>query len=164
MPDSPFAIPGPTGGISEPYGIVDTGSFVYAALLNQVAAFSVDSATGALTSVPGSPFPAGNGANVFAVANNFLYVVNALDGTISGYSVNMSSGVLAPLPGSPFGSGGETLVADPLGKYLYLGTFKGIQSYNVDSATGALTSGSGIIGEDGACWLTTVQLPSSAAQ
>src|SRR6202035_3107517 len=79
LPDSPFAIPGPTGGTSEPYGIVDTGSFVYAALLNQVAAFSVDSATGALTSVPGSPFPAGNGASVFASVNNFLYVVKASD-------------------------------------------------------------------------------------
>src|SRR6202012_4268773 len=57
VPDSPFAIPGPGGGTSEPFGIVDTGSFVYAALLNQVAAFSVDSTTGALAFVPGSPFP-----------------------------------------------------------------------------------------------------------
>jgi 6-phosphogluconolactonase len=165
VPNSPFAIPGPTGGTSEPYGIVDTGSFVYTALLNQVAAFSVDSATGALTSVPGSPFPAGNGASVFASVNGFLYVVNADDGTVSGYSVDSSSGALAPLPDSPFGSGGGTLTTDPSGKYLYLGTFKGIQGYNIDSTTGALTSGAATFGEGaGVLWLTTVQLPSSAAQ
>jgi len=162
--NSPFAIPGPTGWTSEPYGIVDTGSFVYTALLNQVAAFSVDSATGALTSVPGSPFPAGNGASVFASVNNFLYVVNASDGTISGYSIDTSSGALTPLPDSPFGSGGGTLTTDPSGKYLYLGTFKGIQGYNIDSATGALTLGTATFGEGaGVLWLTTVQLPASAA-
>jgi 6-phosphogluconolactonase len=162
--NSPFAIPGPTGGTSEPYGIVDTGSFVYTALLNQVAAFSVDSATGALTSVPGSPFPAGNGASVFASVNNFLYVVNASDGTISGYSIDTSSGALTPLPDSPFGAGGGTLTTDPSGKYLYLGTFKGIQGYNIDSATGALTLGTATFGEGaGVLWLTTVQLPASAA-
>jgi|SRR5271157_1354092 len=165
VPDSPFAIPGPTGGTSEPYGIVDTGSFVYTALLNQVAAFSVDSATGALTPVPGSPFPAGNGASVFATANNFLYVVNSEDGTISGYSIDSGSGALTSLPDSPFGSGGETLTADPSGKYLYLGTFRGIQGYNIDPTTGALTLGAAKFGEGaGALWLTTVQLPSSAAQ
>jgi 6-phosphogluconolactonase (cycloisomerase 2 family) len=164
VPNSPFAIPGPTGGTSEPYGIVDTGSFVYTALLNQVAAFSVDSTTGALTSVPGSPFPAGNGASVFASVNNFLYVVNAGDGTISAYSIDSSSGALAPLPDSPFGSGGGTLTTDPSGKYLYLGTFKGIQGYNIDSATGALSLGSANFGEDGTLWLTTVLLPPSTAQ
>jgi 6-phosphogluconolactonase len=165
VPNSPFAIPGPGGGTSEPYGIVDTGGFVYTALLDQVAAFSVDSSTGALTSVPGSPFPAGNGATVLASVNNFLYVVNAGDGTISGYSIDPSSGALTPLPDSPFGSGGGTLTTDPSGKYLYLGTFKGIQGYDIDSATGALTLGAANFGEGaGVFWLTTVQLPSSAAQ
>jgi hypothetical protein len=165
VPNSPFAITGPGGGTSEPYGIVDTGSFVYAALLNQVAAFSVDSTTGALTSVPGSPFPAGNGPLLFAQTKNFLYVVNALDGTISGYSIDSSSGALTPLPGSPFGSDGGSLATDPSGKYLYLGTFNGIQGYNIDSATGALTLGAANFGEGaGVLWLTTVQLPSSPAQ
>jgi 6-phosphogluconolactonase len=169
VPNSPFAIPGPTGGTSEPYGIVDTGSFVYTALLNQVAAFSVDSATGALTAVPGSPFPAGNGAFVFAQTNNFLYVVNAADGTISGYSVDPSSGALAPVPGSPFGSDVGTLATDPSGKYLYLssGGFPnpGIQGYNIDSTTGALTLGAAdFMTGVGVLYLTTVQLPVSAAQ
>jgi 6-phosphogluconolactonase (cycloisomerase 2 family) len=164
VPGSPFPIPGPGGGTSEPFGIVDTGSFVYTALLNQVAAFSIDSATGALTSLPGSPFPAGNGAFVFALVDNFLYVVNQSDGTVSAYRINSSNGSLTPVPDSPFGSDGATLATDSSGKYLYLGTFKGIQGYNIDSATGALSPGSATFGEDGALWMTTLQLPSSNTQ
>jgi len=90
--------------------------------------------------------------------------VNAFDGTISGYSVNSNSGALTPLPDSPFGSDGGTLATDPSGKYLYLGTSRGIQGYNIDSVTGALTLGSASFVEDGVLWLTTVQLPSSAVQ
>ncbi len=163
VPGSPFVIASPTAVAlnTEPYGIVDTGSFVYVALsgTNQVAAFSVDSETGILTHVPGSPFPAGNAASFFAMANNFLYVVNAGDGTVSAYSINPSTGALTPVPGSPFGSGGGTLAIDPSGKYLYLGTFKGVQSYNINLATGALSLGSGTLGEQGVLWLTIVGRP-----
>jgi 6-phosphogluconolactonase (cycloisomerase 2 family) len=163
VPNSPFAIPGSTGGTSEPYGIVDTGSFVYTTLItNQVAAFAVNSETGALTPVPGSPFPAGSAPSFLALANNFLYAQNA-DGSISGYSIDSSSGVLTPIPDSPFvGLNAETLATDPSGRHLYLGKFDGIQGYNIDSTTGALTLGSANFGEAGVLWLTTVQLPSSA--
>jgi len=161
VPGSPFVIASPSVALNtEPYGILDTGSFVYVALsgTNQVAAFSVDSATGALTRVPGSPFSAGNAASLFAIAHNFLYVVNAADGTVSAYSINPASGALTPVPGSPFGSGGGTLAIDPSEKYLYLGTFKGVQSYNINSTTGALSLGSGRLGEQGVLWLTIVRL------
>jgi 6-phosphogluconolactonase (cycloisomerase 2 family) len=165
VPNSPFAIPGATGGTSEPYGIVDAGNFVYTALVtNQVAGFSVDSQTGALTPLPGSPFPAGSAPSFLAVTSSFLYAQNA-DGSISGYSIDSSGGTLTPLPGSPFvGLNAETLATDPSEQFLYLGTFKGIQGYNIDSATGALSLGSANFGEDGALWLTTVLLPSSTAQ
>ncbi|MGA3091882.1 MAG: beta-propeller fold lactonase family protein [Terriglobales bacterium] len=167
VPGSPFAIPDPsTVPNSEPYGIVDTGSFVYVALSanNKIAAFSVDSGTGSLTRVPGSPFPAGNSPALFALANSFLYVVNPGDGTVSGYRIDAGSGALTPVPGSPFGAGGETLATDSFGMYLYLGTFKGIQGYNIDSATGSLTLGSAKLGEAGALWLTIVDLHGRDAQ
>jgi 6-phosphogluconolactonase (cycloisomerase 2 family) len=162
VPGSPFVIA--SANVvdlnSEPYGILDTGSFVYVALsnTNQVAAFSVDSETGGLTHVPGSPFAAGNAPSFFAIAKNFLYAVNAADGTISAYSINPGSGALTPVPGSPFGSGGGTLAIDPSEKYLYLGTFKGVQGYNINSTTGALSLGSGRLGEQGDLWLTIVGL------
>jgi 6-phosphogluconolactonase len=163
VPGSPFAIPVPSFNptSAEPYGIVDTGSFVYVTLsaTNNIAAFSVDSATGTLTPVPGSPFAAGNSPAAFGLSGNFLYAVNSGDGTVSGYGIDPSGGALTPLPGSPFGSGGGTLAIDSTGKYLYLGTFRGIQGYNIDSATGALTLGSARLGEEGVLWLTVVQLP-----
>lgn len=162
VPGSPFVIASPKGVNlnTEPYGILDTGSFVYVALsgTNHVAAFSVDTETGALTRVPGSPFLAGNAASLFAIAHNFLYVVNAADGTVSGYSINPGSGALTPVPGSPFGSGGGTLAIDPSEKYLYLGTFKGVQGYNINPTTGVLSLGSGALGEQGDLWLTIVGL------
>jgi len=165
VPGSPFTIPSPTTvPDSEPYGIVDTGSFVYVALsaANQIAAFSIDRETGALTPVPGSPFPAGEGPAVLLLTNNFLYAVNWAGGNISGYSIDSSSGALTPVPGSPFGSNSVTLAADPSGKYLYAGQLDGIQSYNIDSLTGALTLGSANLDNDGSFWMTTVQLPSPA--
>jgi 6-phosphogluconolactonase len=159
---SPFVIASPNGANlnTEPYGILDTGSFVYVALsgTNRVAAFSVDSESGALTRVPGSPFLAGNAPFFFAISHNFLYVVNDADGTVSGYSIDSSSGGLTPVPGSPFGSGGGTLAIDPSEKYLYLGTFKGVQGYNINPTTGALSVGSGSLGEQGDLWLTIVGL------
>jgi 6-phosphogluconolactonase len=166
VPGSPFTIPTPsTVPNSEPYGIVDTGSFVYAALsaANQIAAFSIDRGTGALTFVPGSAFSAGSGPAVLTLTNNFLYAVNWTEGNISGYSVDPGSGALTPVPGSPFGSDSATLAADPSGKYLYASQLDGIQGYNIDSLTGALTVGIANQGNDGSFWMTTVQLLSTAA-
>jgi len=163
VPGSPFTIPGGASANSQPYGIVDTGSFVYTGLTaaNQIGAFSIDSATGALTAVPGSPFPAGNDPTVLALANNFLYVVNEQDGSISGYSINPTSGVLTPVPGSPFTVGGSTLTVDVSGTYLYVSTLDGLQGYNI-GPSGALTCGVARVGTDGSQLLTVVQVPSLA--
>lgn len=165
VPGSPFQVSGQTAS-TQPYGIVDTGKFVYAALYatNQIAGFSVDSATGALTSLPGSPFPAGVNPVVLALANNFLYCVNSQDGSISGYAINSDGGALTPIPGSPFISDSLTIVPDPSGKYLYVSTTVGILGFNIDSTTGALTQGAASVSNDGGLWLTVAQLPSAAAQ
>jgi 6-phosphogluconolactonase (cycloisomerase 2 family) len=158
---SPFAIAAPTAIPTQPTGIVDTGKFVYTALFgsNGIATFSVNSKTGALTSVPGSPFPSGAGPAYLVVAGNFLYVVNEADGNVSGFSINPATGVLTPVPGSPFGSGGSTLVTDVSGQYLYLSRFDGILGYDINPETGALSPGEGSLDNDGALWMTVVQLP-----
>jgi 6-phosphogluconolactonase len=163
---SPFSINAPTAMPSEPTGIVDTGKFVYTALYgsNAVAAFSINSRTGALSSVPGSPFPTGNGPGYLALAGNFLYVVNENDGNVSGFLINSSTGALAPVPGSPFGSGGSTLATDVSGQYLYLSRFDGILGYDINLETGALSQGVGSLDNDGALWMTAVQLPPAGDQ
>ena len=84
--DSPFTIPGRTVADSQPLGLVDTGSYVYAALspaTSQIAGFSIASGTGALTPVPGSPFSAGTNPTAVVSAGNFLYVINPSNGSIS---------------------------------------------------------------------------------
>ena len=161
VPGSPFPVLGSTiSPNSEPYGIVDTGRFVYVALsaTNQVAAFSVDDGNGALTPVPGSPFQTGIGPTFLASIKDFLYVVNTFDGSISGYRRDRRSGALTPVPGSPFGSDGGAIAIDPAGRYLYLGRGNGIQSYNIDSHSGSLTLGSEWFVEDGVLGLTIVKL------
>lgn len=158
---SPFAIPGRTD--SQPYGIVDTGKFVYTALYaaNQIAAFSIDSATGTLTSVQGSPFPTGGNPSVLALADNFLYGVNTQDGSISGYAINPATGALTPIPGSPFFSDCATMAADLSGKYLYVSTSVGILGFDINPTTGVLTAGKASVSNDGGLWLAVARLPSA---
>jgi 6-phosphogluconolactonase (cycloisomerase 2 family) len=164
VPDSPFTIPGQTVPNSLPLGIVDTGSYVYAALsqTNQIAAFSIVSGTGALSPVPGSPFSAGATLITVVFANGFLYAL--YDGGISGYSVNSNNGVLTPLSGSPFAiiGGSISIVTDSFGEYLYVSELAGIQAFSINSTSGALTpvAGSPFPGS-GATLLTVVQIPPS---
>ena len=165
LANSPFAIPGQAGANSQPFGIVDNGKFVYTALFgsNQIAAFSIDSGTGALTPVPGSPFASGVNPAVLALSNNFLYAVNELDGSISGYSINSTTGALTPVPDSPFISDSATLTADPSEKYLYVSLSAGILGFDIDPSTGALTQQVESISNDGSLWMTIVQFPSPSS-
>jgi len=168
VPNSPFTVPGQTGVNSLPSDIVDTGSYVYAALsqANQIAAFSIASGNGALTSVPGSPFSAGTNPTKLVLAGNFLYAINfsngsiSSDGTISGYSMNSTTGVLTPLSGAPFAISGISMVSDSFGQYLYVAGVTGIQAFSIDSTTGALTAiaGSPFLAV-GPAILTIVQIP-----
>lgn len=164
VPGSPFTIAGQTSPNSQPLGIVDTGSFVYAGLTadNQIAAFSVDTESGALTPVPGSPFSAGKSPADLALANKFLYAANWQDSTISAYSIDPTSGALTLVPGSPFATSGEEIAGDPSGKYLYVSTGVGLGDYDIDPETGALSQGVAGLSNDGVLWLTFVQLPLTA--
>jgi 6-phosphogluconolactonase (cycloisomerase 2 family) len=161
-PDSPFTIPGQTVADSLPLGIIDNGSYVYAALsqTNQIAAFSIVSGTGALTPVPNSPFPAGTAPTAVVFAGNFVYAINSSDGTISGYSLNPANGVLTPLAGSPFAVVGYSMATDYLGQHLYVAGPTGIQAFSIDFTSGALTPVSGSpFPAFGAKLLTVVQIP-----
>ena len=160
-----YASDGQTVLDSHPVGIAvdSTGQFVYVALnaTNQVAAFSIARGTGALASVPGSPFSAGNLPFPMAATGKFLYVSNAGDGAASGYSIDALSGVLTPLPGSPFAIPAPSLVADPTGKYLY-GGGAGILAFAINR-DGSLTPVSGSpFPAPAPLVLTIVQMPSGA--
>jgi 6-phosphogluconolactonase (cycloisomerase 2 family) len=122
----------PTG--SNPTMVVadPRGKFVFAIEYQGILAFTIDSQTGGLTLVPGSPFPTG-GAGDYPTsigidpAGNFVYVTisDVSTPTLAGYRINRTTGVLTeakyvavlnfgihPTPTS--------IQTDPSGKFIYL--------------------------------------------
>ena len=83
-------------------------SFAYVA--NQggdVSAYKIDSTTGVLSKVLGSPFQVGAGPQSVAVdpSGKFAYVANARSNDVSAYTINSTTGALSPVTGSPFLAG-----------------------------------------------------------
>jgi len=101
-------------------------SFVYVANRgsNDISAFRLDSATGALLAVKGSPFSAGTNPTELCVdaGGRFLYVANYYSDEISAFRIDPRTGALAQVQGSPFGcmSGPSGIAVDPKGRFLYL--------------------------------------------
>jgi len=138
---------------ASPYAIVglDTGDqrfvFVGNEGSNDVSAFVVNSATGALTAVPGSPFAAGTDPKAMAWATAFeggynLYVANAGSDNVSVYAIDYSTGALTALPGSPVAVGRSptSIVIDSNLGYAFVannGDSNDISAFSIDTA-GAL--------------------------
>ncbi len=113
VPGSPF----PTGGSSTGFTVTDTsqivvtivpGNFLYATntASNSITGFSIDTSTGALTPIPGSPFATGGqltscGSLAVTPHRQFLYAGNCASSNISAFNI-ASNGALTPIPGSPF--------------------------------------------------------------
>jgi hypothetical protein len=96
---------------------VSNGNFLYVALAgtananNKIVAFAIDPTSGALTTLPGSPFVAGSDPLYMAIVpvtlgpRAFLYTASVQEGTISAFTANDVTGVLTPINGSPYASG-----------------------------------------------------------
>jgi 6-phosphogluconolactonase (cycloisomerase 2 family) len=99
----------PPGGLTVTCAIA-TGKFIYVAnqASNDVSAFTIDFASGALAPVAGAPFAAGDAPATLSAdpSARFLYVANRGSATspptLSGYAVDSASGALAAIAGSPF--------------------------------------------------------------
>jgi 6-phosphogluconolactonase len=155
VPGSPFQIS------QAPFSVLvhPSGQFVYTEdaalglnglLFQSISGFSVDSSTGALTAVPGSPFapPAGSDVGGFSIdpSGKFLYAgTGSAANGILGWNIDGTTGELKGLPSSPFGAGIATLstVLDPAGKFLYASAADGIRGFTVDSNAGVLSPISG---------------------
>jgi 6-phosphogluconolactonase len=115
---------------------------------NTVSAYSINSSTGALRAVTGSPFAAGNTPVSVAVdlPGRFVYVANLGDNTVSAYSINSSTGALRAVAGSPFAAGDKpfSVAIDPAGRFAYVANQRGnVSAYAINSSTGALSAVSG---------------------
>jgi len=103
--------PAPAGTLTNSIALHPSGRFAY--VTNQgsdnVSGYSIDSTSGNLTPIPGSPFPVdcrlSGSCLPFAVAldplEKFAYVANA-DATISSYNIDAPTGKLAFTSMSPF--------------------------------------------------------------
>ncbi len=121
---------------------------------DEVWAYNIDSTTGALTPVPGSPFQTRPHPQSILVepSGRFVYVANtggtfeSPDPSLSAYAIDPTTGTLAPVPGSPFpvekGAVTHSVTIDPSGRFLYAANSgaRNISAYTLDATTGALTS------------------------
>lgn len=102
--------PANTNGADSGLAIATTtaGSYLLAAetVTNGVRVFAINSTTGQLTQISGSPFATGGGPDAILVdsTHSHVYVANRTDGTISGFTLAASGG-LTPVSGSPFATG-----------------------------------------------------------
>lgn len=106
-----------------------------------VQAFAINRASGALTTIPGSPFSAPGGADtaVSDPAGRFLFVGGEVIGEIAVFQINSTTGVLTPSPGSPFQSfnliSADSMAVDGSGKFLYAGQLSPSNPVGASSST-----------------------------
>jgi 6-phosphogluconolactonase (cycloisomerase 2 family) len=146
--NSPFKLPSNEQPTHIALGGSGNSLFLYASLDSGggIAAFSINSSTGALTLVPGSPFQAtSNAPDHICVdpSGKLLYGSVAGNGSIVGFVIDPTTGVLSSVPGSPFStiSSSGSLAIDPSGKFLYTSNYAAskINGFSIDSATGTLS-------------------------
>ncbi len=124
------------------------GQFLYIAASTGVWGFTVNSTTGVLSAIAGSPFSDGSVLRESAVdpSGKFLYAIsNNTSNTISVFSINSSSGALTPVAGSPFQMALNGLAysaaVHPSGKFLYVSfpQSEEIAAWSINTLTGAIT-------------------------
>jgi 6-phosphogluconolactonase (cycloisomerase 2 family) len=117
----------------------------------QLAAFSIDPATGALSAVPGEPISTNISIGTMSIdpTGTFLYASYEDHNEVAAFSIDATSGMLTAVPGSPFTVGGSattivtTIAVDASGKFLIVGLEPGavgncLDVLSIDSGTGAL--------------------------
>jgi len=136
------------------------GNFLYAtndgdnvAGSTTVAGFAINPTTGALSTVPGSPFQTDGstpsfGSSLAATPDGaFLLLSNPGNATITVYSINSTTGALTKVPGSPFPVSGGMLGIriSPDGNYVYaaLTFLDSVAVLAINPTTGALSEISG---------------------
>ena len=156
---SPFSVatvldtvnPGPSA-----VAVTPDGKYLYSAnqFTGTVSAFSVDSASGALTAVATSPYVAGTSPSGLAITpnGNFLYVTNSGSSNVSAFTVCdhaspscvSPDGHLEPLAGSPFSAGlGPVYIAiSSTGNFAYVvdQISNQLSGYKIGPGTGVLTA------------------------
>jgi len=138
---------------NNPYGLAiaveSSGSFLYTANFtdNSISEFSIDSSSGKLTQLPGSPIGETFTSPVFLLVDNsgkYLFVANQGSGNLAAYTI-ASNGGLTLLSSSPFTANAQpsVIASDPSGQYLFVGNQKSgstaIESFSLATSSGSLS-------------------------
>jgi 6-phosphogluconolactonase (cycloisomerase 2 family) len=151
FPTAPALISGEVPGANS-VTVDPTGKFLYVAINqgNDISGYLINSSTGALTPISGSPFSAGSVPMTVRVdpSGRYAYVTNANSNNLSAYSINSTTGALTPIAGSPFSSGGSFptgLAIDPSGGFIFVTNSNSntVSAFSIDSSTGVPTPISG---------------------
>jgi len=106
-----------------------------------VSMFTINSTTGAMTSI--GVIAAGTGPGSVAVdpAGKFAYVTNSGSNDVSMYTIDATTGALASIGTIAAGTGPVSVVVDPSGKFSYVANFNSndVSMYSINATTGALT-------------------------
>jgi 6-phosphogluconolactonase (cycloisomerase 2 family) len=109
---------------------------------SEVSMYTINSTTGALTSV--GMIAAGNGPDSVTVdpAGKFAYVANFDSNDVSMYTIDATTGALASLGTIAAGTSPDSFALDPAGKFAYVANFNSndVSMYSIDATTGALVS------------------------
>ena len=153
---APLATPGPNQSLGLTATVTLGHLYISDFLNDTVDGFSINSTTGALTPISGSPFPLGGtppgagGLSMIVSGSDYLYATDLNAGTVAGFTFDSASGKLTPIPGSPFAAGDTPMQAAqtgfPQGQFLYVSNLNdpvgGISAFTTD-ITGALSPISG---------------------
>jgi 6-phosphogluconolactonase len=142
---SPFATDGAAGDGVAGIAVDPSGRLLYATTgtasggtgTGLLAVFSIDSTTGALSPITGSPFAAGISPEQITVApsGQFLYVTDS-ESNILAFSI--AAGTPTPISASSSPDGAQALAVTPSSAYIYSVNIDNlISAYSVDSATGS---------------------------
>ena len=131
-----------------------SGKFVYvtntgsAAGGPDLAAFSINANTGALTLLSSSPVPNGSGPQAVVIdpSGKFAFLAQQGANNVSVFSIDTTTGALTPVPGSPFATpmNPSDVVVHPNGKFAYVSAAGAgqIAVFNI-GPNGALTPAAG---------------------
>jgi 6-phosphogluconolactonase len=130
------------------------GKFLYIAnhadyvIGGQFSVFAIDSNTGALMEISGSPFSYQSNAEPSGIgmhpSGKFLYTALSNSAGVDGVSVNTATGALTLITGAPWSTGSflpDYVAMAPSGSFLYVSQ-KGtgaVNAFTIDQTSGALT-------------------------
>jgi 6-phosphogluconolactonase (cycloisomerase 2 family) len=122
---------------------------LYAANLNGLSGYLVNSSDGTLQGVAGSPFDTGDSFSSVAISpRSFVYAVSRVTGAVSGFSFDSSGVLTGPVPNSPFETAVPTNTSNvptavrvaPSGGFLYTANgSNGIYVFAINSVNGSLS-------------------------